>query len=580
MQAPRLEPVAKTGLLERLLARDYVVRLLSVVSGLLLWELIGSHYPYSMSSPWGVVRAINKYLSPQVLPAGLQTLRTFSLGFAICIVAGIPIGLAMARIKFFRIALEPYVMTLNSMPMLAIFPLLIIGFGIGIQLRVVATVLFGIFPVIVNTLVGASRVDFNLEDVGRSFVASGWKRLTTFIFPGSLDYIFTGVRVGFGHAMIGTIVIELEASMVGFGSLLQQYSQYLELGAFFLVVMILGTFSILFSICLRRFQRWATKPWERSHRLVERRERTSATRVARGGSPYCTVSNFKEWCVSAVRAVSRALGPLWSLLGGPYRVVAACGRFLTGRVTAWILRAAILAGIILLWQRLSLSESQAVMPAPRAFVKAFYKLSFQTGAVWGPLGTSLILFFSGFLASVVIGIPIGLLMGRFRLVALALDPYVSFLYGLPIVVFVPIFVIWLGFGFNFGLAFVIVSAVWVVIINTMQGVLSVSPDLIDAGRSFCATERKIMRTIVIPSTVPFVIAGARLAFSVSWIGVIVSEVISSETGLGGMISSYATAFLQADMVVPITYIAVISVVLLTMANEFAPRLTPWAIVKQ
>jgi sulfonate transport system permease protein len=81
---------------------------------------------------------------------------------------------------------------------------------------------------------------------------------------------------------------------------------------------------------------------------------------------------------------------------------------------------------------------------------------------------------------------------------------------------------------------------------------------------------------VIPSTIPYIIAGARLAFSVSWIGVIVSEVVSSETGLGGQITAYITSFLQADAVVPVLYIAIISVVIVGLANRYSPRLTPWA----
>ena len=97
--APSFEPpvVKKESLAKRFWSNDYIIRVLSVVLGLSIWELIGSHYPYSMSSPWNVLRAMKQYLFPQIVPAAWQTLQTFSLGFAICVVAGIPIGLAMAR---------------------------------------------------------------------------------------------------------------------------------------------------------------------------------------------------------------------------------------------------------------------------------------------------------------------------------------------------------------------------------------------------------------------------------------------------------------------------------------------------
>jgi ABC-type nitrate/sulfonate/bicarbonate transport system permease component len=141
---------------------------------------------------------------------------------------------------------------------------------------------------------------------------------------------------------------------------------------------------------------------------------------------------------------------------------------------------------------------------------------------------------------------------------------------------IPIMVIWLGFGFNFGVAYVVLSAVFPVVINTMQGVHSVPPELIATGRSFCASERKILRTIVLPSTIPFVIAGARMAFSVAWIGVIVSEVLSSQTGLGGQITSYATEFRMEYMYVPILFIIAISVTIIGLSNRLFPLLTPWA----
>lgn len=566
----------KEGPLRRISANDWFVRITSVVIGLLIWELIGSHYPYSMSSPWGVVRAIHQFFVPQVLPAAYESLKTFSLAFAICVIFGIPIGLAMARVKFVRVAIQPYVTMLNSIPMLALFPLLILVFGINSQIRVAACVLFGIWSVIINTFTGASHVDVTLEDVGRSFVASGWKRLTTIIIPGSLDYIFAGVRIGFGHAMIGAVVIELEASLVGVGSLLQHYSQNLQLAPYFIVVLVLGIFSILFSMLLKRLQRWATMPWLRSHRLI--RTRATFSNVKKFDT---TNSKGERTFTSTLRARRASILRNLRRVGTPiYRLLSTVGNFVTGRITGWFLRIAILVGIIAWWQFEYEHVGQGALPAPHAVVKAFYNLTFQTHAIFSPLFNSLELLGSGFLISLVLGIPIGLAMGRYRRFELVLDPYVSFLYALPIVVFVPIMVIWLGFGFNFGVAFVVVSAVFIVIINTMQGVHSVDPELIDAGRSLFASERKILRTIVIPSTIPFIIAGARLAFSVSWIGVIVSEVVSSETGLGGQISSYQTQYLLADMVVPVLYIAAISVLLVGLANYYAPRLTPWADVSR
>jgi ABC-type nitrate/sulfonate/bicarbonate transport system permease component len=540
------------------LARPAVQRVLSVLVVLGLWQLIGSHYPYSMSSPTAIVSGARNSLFSQVFPAFGQTLASFGLGFAISVLVGVPVGIAMARVRVIRVAVEPYVLMLYSMPMLALIPVLVIVFGISFELRVTGVVLFGIFAIIVNTFTGASRVDPALEDVGRSFVASPWKRLTAIIFPGSLRYIFAGIRIGFGHGMIGAVVIEIEASAVGMGNLLTQYIQALQLGKFFVVVIVLGIFSIICSLLIRAAERWCTEPWQRKHHWSPAwQARLDIGRLAprRAGRPWPGAGAARR----ALGAAQRGLAALLRNPAGP-----------------WLVRVVVLCLIIGAWQLESDHVSQAVLAAPSSVASAVYQLAVVNHQIWGPLLDSLELLLAGWAAAVALGIPLGLAMGRFRWFENVTDPYVSFLYALPHVCFVPLMVVWLGFGFKFGLAYVVLSAIFPVIINTMQGVKSIDPEYIAAGRSFCASERTIMRTIVIPGATPFMVAGARLAFSVSWIGVIVSEVLSSQTGLGGMIDTFSNNYQTADMFVPVLFIAAISVTILQVSTHYQRRLTPWA----
>lgn len=562
--------------LRRWLAIPAVQRVLSVIVVIAAWQLIGVHFPYSTSSPGAIVTGARTSLVSQVLPAFRLTLETFGIGFGICLFAGVPIGLAMARIRLIRIALEPYVLIFYSMPTIALIPVLIIIFGVSFQLRVTGVVLFGIFAIIVNTMIGASRIEPALEDVGKSFVASPWKRLTSIIFPGSLRYIFAGIRIGFGHGMIGAVVIELEASALGMGNLLSTFSEELKLGKYFVVVIVLGIFSIICSIAMRAAERWSTEPWLRKHHvrrmgaasLTERPLRSAEARTAGRGS------NLSRVIVS--RSIGRAGADAGRLLRRAAVSSAARMRvFLRTRWGPWVVRAVVLAAIIGYWQLAAENASRAVLPFPGAVVQAAYHLTFVSHEILGPLATSVELLFAGFALSVVLGIPIGLAMGRFRWVENVLDPYVSFLYSLPHVVFVPLFVVWLGFGFNFGLAYVTVSAIFPVIINTMHGVKSIDPEYFAAGRSFCASERTVLWRIVIPATTPFMVAGARLAFSVSWIGVIISEVLSSLNGLGGQMTIYGNAYETADVFVPVLFIAAISVAILEISTRYQPKLTPW-----
>lgn len=568
--SPRMPALAPAGsqpadrklrVLRRWLGNAMVQRILSLVVVLGAWQLIGAHFPYSMSSPTAIVRGARSSLVSQVLPAFGQTLASFGIGFAISIIVGVPVGLAMARVRAVRIALEPYVLMLYSMPMLALIPVLVIIFGVSFPLRVAGVVLFGIFAIIVNTFTGASQIDSSLEDVGKAFVATPWKRMTAIIFPGSLRYIFAGIRIGFGHGMIGAVVIEIEASAVGMGSLLTRFVQALQLGQFFVVVIVLGIFSIVCSIIIQAAERWCTEPWLRRHRLPRwpRAGYPDARWAGRSASPGRS---------GVARALRRAVAVADTALQRPRA-------WLRTSWGPWVVRAAVLAIIIGYWQWASTSISRAVLPSPGAVVQAAYHLIFVTHQIFRPLASSLELLFAGFGVAVALGIPIGLAAGRFRWFENVTNPYISFLYALPHVVFVPLMVVWLGFGFNFGLAYVTLSAIFPVIINTMHGVQGIDPEFIAAGRSFCASERTILRTIVIPGATPFMVAGARLAFSVSWIGVIISEVLSSQSGLGGMIDIFSNSYQTADMFVPVLFIAAISVTILQISTHYQPRLTPW-----
>lgn len=536
-----------------LLRTSTAQRILSLVIVLGAWQLIGSHFPYSMSSPSAILDGARSAFASTVLPAFGQTLATFGLGFGISVLVGVPIGLAMARIRVVRVVAEPYVLMLYSMPMLATIPILVIVFGVSFPLRVAGVVLFAIFAIIVNTFAGASRIEPAFEDVGKSFVASPTKRLTAIIFPGSMPYIFAGIRIGFAHGMIGAVVIEIEASAVGMGHLLTQSIQALELGQFFVVVIVLGLFSIVCTYLIRAAERWCTEPWLRRHQMPVLPFSWPEVRLP---------ASLQDRGASAAHAI----------LGWTRRRLTT---FLRTPAGPWVVRAVVLTLLVGGWQLASNNLSRAVLPGPSLVVRAFWQLTVTNRTIFGPLFNSLELLLAGFGLSVVLGIPIGLAMGRFRWVENVTDPYVSFLYALPHVCFVPLMVVWLGFGFKFGLAYVTVSAIFPVIINTIHGVKGIDPAYIEAGRSFCASERTILHSIVLPAATPFMVTGARLAFSVSWIGVIVSEVLSSQTGLGGMIDTFSNNYQTADMFVPVLYIAAISVAILQLCTRYQPRLTPW-----
>ena len=271
MTAATVAQPAAAGRARSWLGRPVVLRTLSLVVVLGGWQLFGNKF--STSFPIDIARAFPHALSHDVVPAFSDTLKGFGAGYAVCVLAGIPIGLVMARSRLVELALEPYVMALYATPRLALIPALILWLGINFQLRFAVVVVSGLFPIILNTYLGAKDVDRNLLDAGRAFTAGPLQSMRTIVIPASLPYIFAGLRLGMARAFIGIIVAELETSVLGIGNLINADVQRLRFDQMWVAIIALGAFSIVFTAVIKTVERWTTMPWQRKEmtRLWPRR---------------------------------------------------------------------------------------------------------------------------------------------------------------------------------------------------------------------------------------------------------------------------------------------------------------------
>jgi NitT/TauT family transport system permease protein len=181
-------------------------------------------------------------------------------------VLGVVIGFAMGRIRLVDLILDPYVSALYATPRVALVPLLVLWVGIDFELRVTIVILSSIFPIIINTYIGAKSVDRELIDAGRAFAANGWQLLTTVVVPGSLPYLFAGLRIGVARALVGIIVAEMAAAVTGTGQLIIQFGRFFQTDRLFVPVIILGLFSIVLAELVYWAQRRAT-PWAQVARI-------------------------------------------------------------------------------------------------------------------------------------------------------------------------------------------------------------------------------------------------------------------------------------------------------------------------
>ena len=153
----------------------------------------------------------------------------------------------------------------------------------------------------------------------------------------------------------------------------------------------------------------------------------------------------------------------------------------------------------------------------------------------------------GFALSVIVGLPLGILMGRFRAIEGFFLPLTSALMPIPSLAWVPVFILWFGIGDTVTILIVFYAATFPMMLNAWSGVRSVNPLWIRAAGSMGATEQKLFWKVIMPGASPFIITGMRQAFLRSWIAVIGAEMIAaSDWGLGWVIFD-AKEFLNADV---------------------------------
>jgi NitT/TauT family transport system permease protein len=199
----------------------------------------------------------------------------------------------------------------------------------------------------------------------------------------------------------------------------------------------------------------------------------------------------------------------------------------------------------------------------------------RSGELWHNVTVSLREFAIGYGLSVVLGILAGSLAGRFRTVEYALDPFLWFLYSAPLIAFYPIFVLWFGLGVPTVIAMTFFLSVTQIATSTLKGIQSVNPGLLRAARSFGATDRDLLWKVVLPATVPMMIAGLRLGIGRALMGVVVGELFGATAGLGYSISYYGALLKTTDMIASLIVVVVLGVLCTQGLTAVEERFDSW-----
>jgi NitT/TauT family transport system permease protein len=200
---------------------------------------------------------------------------------------------------------------------------------------------------------------------------------------------------------------------------------------------------------------------------------------------------------------------------------------------------------------------------------------FATGSIWRPLGVSASGFAVGLVLAIVVALPLGVVLGRSKTANAMVDPFITAFNATPRLVFLPLLVLWFGLGLWSKVVIVFIGALFPLLINTYEGVRNADRVLINVVRSFGAKEWDIARLVVLPNSLPYIVAGLRLAIGRAILGVVVAEFFGSEDGLG-VVMVRASGSYQVDVVFSgLIVFAAMSLFMTGLVQILEVRLSRW-----
>lgn len=232
--------------------------------------------------------------------------------------------------------------------------------------------------------------------------------------------------------------------------------------------------------------------------------------------------------------------------------------------------------VLVAWQLWAPYVNRIFLRPPTDVARAFVDLV-QDGTLIQATGESTRTLVFGFLLALTVGLGVGLGTARSWVAYHAANPWITALYSTPSVALVPFMSLWLGIGDTAKVAVIALFAVFPVIVNTQQGVRYVDADLLEVARAFNSSERRLWTDVLIPSALPYIFAGIRLAIPRALVGMVLAEfLISVGRGLGSLIIVYQNTFRVDRMFVPVIVVAAMGAVLIAIAQWIEGRLVPWA----
>ena len=218
--------------------------------------------------------------------------------------------------------------------------------------------------------------------------------------------------------------------------------------------------------------------------------------------------------------------------------------------------------------------SPILISSPEAVVKSELEL-FTSKYIYPHLFQSLQEIVLGLSLAICFGVVLGLLIGRFSRLEKITHPLIYSLYSTPAIAIFPLLMMWLGFSIWTKVSIVFLASFFPIIINTISAVKNLDPNFVRLAKSFGANDFDIFKTITLPSSLPYILSGVRIAVPRGITGMVVGEFFASNLGLGHLISFYGGTFQTDNFLAVVLVVVILSVTCTSVLNSVEKRLQNW-----
>jgi sulfonate transport system permease protein len=232
--------------------------------------------------------------------------------------------------------------------------------------------------------------------------------------------------------------------------------------------------------------------------------------------------------------------------------------------------------ILLVWQIAGLKGciNQAILPTLEKVITVAKDLILN-GTLWENIAVSLGRVMKGFVIGSVLGIVVGIIMGLSQVVYTILQTLVGIFRPIPMIAWIPLFILWIGIGDGFKITLIALGTFWSVLLNTIHGIQSVDPKLLEVASALEKNRFIMIRKIILPAALPAILTGLRLGMGVAWSSVVASEMIAASKGIGYMIMFAREMAQPAKLMVGVFTIGLVGLLIDTIILKLQKWLIKW-----